>query len=145
MIGFHDLPALNAALNAVAATLLVIGHASIRYGRVSRHRACMTGALVASALFLVSYVVYHSEVGSVRFTEAGWPRLLYFLVLATHVPLAATVVPLALLTLRRALRGEFERHVRIARWTYPIWLYVSVTGVMVYFMLYHLWPSTEIR
>ena len=144
MIGFHDLPALNAALNAVAATLLVTGHASIRRGLVSRHRACMTGALFVSALFLVSYVVYHAEVGSVRFTEEGWPRLLYFSILATHVPLAATVVPLALLTLRRALRGEFDRHVRLARWTYPIWLYVSVTGVMVYLMLYHLWPSSEI-
>jgi uncharacterized membrane protein YozB (DUF420 family) len=144
VIGFHDLPALNATLNAVAATLLVIGHASIRREQVSRHRACMTAALVVSALFLVSYVVYHAEVGSVRFTEGGWPRLLYFVILATHVPLAATVVPLALLTLRRALRGEFDRHVRIARWTYPIWLYVSVSGVMVYLMLYHLWPSSEI-
>lgn len=143
-MGYHDLPALNAALNALAATLLVIGHASIRRGMVSRHRACMTGALVVSALFLVTYVVYHAEVGSVRFTEGGWPRLVYFVVLATHVPLAATVVPLALLTLRRALRGEFDRHVRIARWTYPIWLYVSVTGVMVYLMLYHLWPSSEL-
>ncbi|HET7693881.1 MAG TPA: DUF420 domain-containing protein [Gemmatimonadota bacterium] len=145
MIGFHDLPALNAALNAVAATLLLTGHALIRRGLVSRHRACMTGALAVSALFLVSYAVYHAEVGSVRFTEAGWPRLLYFAILATHVPLAAMVVPLALLTLRRALRGEFDRHVRIARWTYPIWLYVSVSGVMVYLMLYHLWPSDEIR
>jgi uncharacterized membrane protein YozB (DUF420 family) len=105
----------------------------------------MTGALIVSALFLVSYVVYHAEVGSVRFTEAGWPRLLYFAILATHVPLAAAVVPLALLTMRRALRGDYDRHVRIARWTYPIWLYVSVTGVMVYLMLYHLWPSAEIR
>jgi uncharacterized membrane protein YozB (DUF420 family) len=144
MIGFHDLPAVNATLNAVAAALLVIGHGSIRRGRVSRHRKCMTAALCVSGLFLVSYVVYHAEVGSVRFTEDGWPRLLYFAVLATHVPLAAAVVPLALLTIRRALRGEFDRHVRIARWTYPIWLYVSVTGVMVYVMLYHLWPSAEI-
>ena len=145
MIGFHDLPALNAVLNAMAATLLVTGHALIRRGLIRRHRACMTGALAVSALFLVSYVVYHAEVGSVRFTEAGWPRLLYFAILATHVPLAAVVVPLALLTLRRAWRGEFDRHVRIARWTYPIWLYVSVSGVMVYLMLYHLWPSAEIR
>jgi uncharacterized membrane protein YozB (DUF420 family) len=145
VIDLHDLPALNAALNAVAATLLVTGHALIRRGRISRHRACMTGALIVSALFLVSYVVYHAEVGSVRFTEAGWPRLLYFAILATHVPLAAAVVPLALLTMRRALRGDYDRHVRIARWTYPIWLYVSVTGVMVYLMLYHLWPSAEIR
>ena len=144
MIGFHDLPALNAALNAVSATLLLTGHASIRRGLVSRHRACMTGALVVSALFLVSYVFYHAEVGSVRFTEGGWPRVLYFAILATHVPLAAAVVPLALLTMQRALRGDFERHVRLARWTYPIWLYVSVSGVMVYLMLYHLWPSGEI-
>ena len=144
MIGFHDLPAVNAALNAVAATLLLTGHASIRRGLVARHRACMVGALCVSALFLVSYVVYHAEDGSVRFTEAGWPRAVYFAVLATHVPLAAAVVPLALLTLRRGLRGEFDRHVRLARWTYPIWLYVSVTGVMVYLMLYHLWPSAEI-
>ena len=144
MIGVHDLPALNAALNATAATLLMTGHASIRRGLVSRHRACMTGALAVSALFLLSYVVYHAEVGSVRFTESGWPRVFYLAVLATHVPLAAAVVPLALLTMRRALRGEFDRHVRLARWTYPIWLYVSVTGVMVYLMLYHLWPSTEI-
>ena len=144
MIGFHDLPAVNAALNAVAATLLVTGHASIRRGLVSRHRTCMTAALAVSALFLVSYVVYHAEVGSVRFTEGGWPRLVYFAVLVTHVPLAAAVVPLALLTMRRALRGEFDRHVRLARWTYPIWLYVSVSGVMVYVMLYQLWPSSEI-
>lgn len=144
MIGVHDLPALNATLNALAATLLMTGHAFVRRGRVSRHRACMTGALAVSSLFLVSYVVYHAEVGSVRFTEPGWPRALYFAVLATHVPLAAAVVPLALLTMRRALRGEIARHVRLARWTYPIWLYVSVTGVMVYLMLYHLWPSSEI-
>ncbi len=144
MIGLHDLPALNAALNAAAATLLVMGHASIRRGRVSRHRAYMTGALGVSTLFIVSYVLYHAEVGSVRFTEGGWPRVLYFAVLTTHVPLAAAVVPLALLTMRRALRGEFDRHVRLARWTYPIWVYVSVTGVMVYLMLYHVWPSAEI-
>jgi uncharacterized membrane protein YozB (DUF420 family) len=144
MIGAHDLPAVNAALNGIAATLLLTGHAYVRRGRVSRHRACMTAALCVSALFLVSYVIYHAEVGSVRFTEGGWPRVLYVAVLATHVPLAAAVVPLALLTMRRALRGEFARHVRLARWTYPIWVYVSVTGVMVYLMLYHLWPSSEI-
>ena len=140
----HDLPALNAGLNAVAATLLLTGHRFVRQGEIARHRACMLGAFFVSTAFLVSYVAYHAEAGSVRFTEQGWPRALYFAVLATHVPLAALIVPLSLLTLWRALRGEFDRHVRIARWTYPIWLYVSVTGVMVYLMLYHVWPSAEI-
>ncbi|HET9332688.1 MAG TPA: DUF420 domain-containing protein [Gemmatimonadota bacterium] len=140
----HDLPALNAALNAVAATLLLTGHRFVQRGEIARHRACMLGAFFVSTAFLVTYVAYHAQAGSVRFTEVGWPRALYFAVLATHVPLAALIVPLSLLTLWRALRGEFDRHARIARWTYPVWLYVSVTGVMVYVMLYHLWPSAEI-
>ena len=140
----HDLPALNAALNAVAATLLVTGHAFVRRGEIARHRACMLSAFLVSVAFLASYVAYHAQAGSVRFTEPGWPRVVYFAVLATHVPLAALIVPLALVTLWRALRGQFARHARIARWTYPVWLYVSVTGVMVYVMLYHLWPSSEI-
>ena len=144
MIGVEDLPALNAALNAVAATLLVAGYVSIRRGRVARHKACMLSALVVSAAFLVSYVFYHAHAGSVRFTEPGWPRLVYFAVLVTHVPLAALIVPLALITIGLALRGRFDRHVRIARWTLPLWLYVSLTGVMVYVMLYRLWPSAEI-
>lgn len=144
MIGVHDLPALNAALNAVAATLLVAGYLNIRRGNVARHRACMISALLVSVAFLVSYVVYHAEAGSVRFTETGWPRVAYFAILVTHIPLAALIVPLALLTAWRALRGRFDRHVRIARWTLPLWLYVSVTGVMIYFMLYRLWPSDEI-
>lgn len=140
----HDLPALNAVLNAVAAALLVTGHGFVRRGDVQRHRACMVTAFLVSIAFLASYVVYHAQAGSVRFTAGGWPRVLYLTVLATHVPLAALVVPLALVTMRRALRAEFVRHARLARWTYPIWLYVSVTGVMIYVMLYHLWPSTEI-
>jgi putative membrane protein len=140
----HDLPALNAALNAVAATLLVTGHAFVHRGEIARHRVCMLSAFLVSVAFLASYVAYHAQAGSVRFTEPGWPRVVYFTVLATHVPLAALIVPLALVTLWRALRGQFERHARIARWTYPVWLYVSVTGVMVYLMLYHLWPSSEI-
>lgn len=144
MIGLHDLPALNAALNGVAAILLVTGYAFIRRGHIARHRACMVSALLVSSVFLVSYVVYHLEVGSIRFTHSGWPRAVYFAVLATHVPLAALIVPLAVVTLWRALRGQFDRHVRVARWTLPIWLYVSVTGVMVYLMLYHVWPSSEI-
>ena len=140
----HDLPALNAALNGVAAALLFTGHRFLRQGDVARHRACMVTAFLVSVAFLASYVVYHSQAGSVRFTAGGWPRVLYLAVLATHVPLAALVVPLALVTLRRAWKAEFVRHARLARWTYPIWLYVSVTGVMVYLMLYHVWPSAEI-
>jgi putative membrane protein len=143
-MGIHDLPVLNAALNAVAATLLVTGHAFIRRGQIYRHRACMVSALLVSSAFLASYVVYHVQVGSIRFTEAGWPRAVYLAVLATHVPLAAAVVPLALVTMSLALRGRFDRHARVARWTFPIWLYVSITGVMVYLMLYHVWPSAEI-
>jgi putative membrane protein len=144
MIGVHDLPALNAALNATAGTLLLAGYASIRRGKVARHRACMIAALVVSTAFLASYVVYHAEAGSVRFTVEGWPRIVYYAILVTHVPLAALIVPLALATATLGLRGRFDRHVRIARWTLPVWLYVSVTGVMIYFMLYHLWPSAEI-
>jgi uncharacterized membrane protein YozB (DUF420 family) len=144
VIELHDLPALNATLNATAAALLLVGFAMIRRGKVPYHRACMIGALIVSAGFLASYVVYHLEAGSTRFTTAGWPRVLYFAILSTHVPLAALVLPLALITLSRALRGRFDRHRRIARWTLPIWLYVSVTGVLVYLMLYRWFPSTDV-
>ena len=144
MFEVHDLPALNATLNAVAAALLLTGFVLIRRGKVSHHRACMIAALFVSTAFLASYVVYHLQAGSVRFTTGGWPRGLYFAILTTHVPLAALVVPLALITLTRALRARFDRHRRIARWTLPIWLYVSVTGVLVYLMLYHWFPSSEI-
>lgn len=144
MIEVHDLPAVNAGLNAVATVLLVTGYAMIRRGKVARHKACMLSALVVSAAFLACYVVYHLEAGSVRFTAGGWPRYLYYAVLVTHVPLAALVLPLALVTVGRALRGRFHSHRRIARWTFPIWLYVSVTGVLIYLMLYHWFPSAEI-
>jgi uncharacterized membrane protein YozB (DUF420 family) len=144
MIDVHELPALNAALNAVVTVLLVTGYIMIRRGRVRQHQACMLTALGLSAVFLASYVVYHIEVGSIRFTTGGWPRLLYYTILVTHVPLAATVLPLAIVTVRRALRGRFDAHRRIARWTLPIWLYVAVTGVLVYLMLYRWFPSTEI-
>ena len=144
MIGVHDLPAINATLNATAAGLLVVGHRFIQRGNVARHRACMLSAFLVSTAFLVSYVTYHVEAGSVRFTHPGWPRVVYLAVLGTHVPLAALIVPLALVTLWWALHGRFDLHVRVARWTYPVWLYVSVTGVIVYLMLYHLWPSSEI-
>ena len=134
-----DLPALNATLNAVASAFLVVGYVLIRSGRRDAHRRCMLSALATSALFLISYVVYHANAGSVRFQGTGAIRVVYFAVLIPHVILAATILPLALVTTARGLRGDYGRHVRIARWTLPIWLYVSVTGVIVYAMLYHLY------
>lgn len=133
-----DLPALNAALNAVAATLLVTGYIMIRRGRIEQHRRVMLAAFGTSALFLISYVIYHANAGSRPFTGQGPIRLVYFTILITHVILAAAILPLALITLNHALRRRFERHVPIARWTLPIWLYVSVTGVLVYLMLYQI-------
>ena len=133
-----DLPALNASLNATAAVLLVIGYTFIRNGRIRQHRAVMISAFTVSSLFLISYVVYHANVGSKPFQRHGPIRVVYFTILLTHVVLAAAVVPLALITLTRGLRGRFDRHVPVARWTFPIWLYVSVTGVIVYVMLYQL-------
>lgn len=143
-MGLHDLPLVNACLNATTAILLVAGYRNIRRGRVASHQRCMLGALVVSALFLSSYLVYHAQIGSIRFTASGWPRSVYFTILLTHTVLAVTVVPLALVTAARGLRGRFDRHVRIARWTLPIWLYVSVTGVLVYLMLYRWFPSAEL-
>jgi uncharacterized membrane protein YozB (DUF420 family) len=131
-----DLPALNAGLNATAGVLLFAGWLMIRGGRVTAHRRCMLAAFTASALFLVSYVVYHAQAGSRPFTGQGPVRAVYFAILISHVVLAAAIVPLALVTLTRALRGDFARHRRIARWTFPIWMYVSVTGVVIYWMLY---------
>lgn len=144
MIGVRDLPLLNALLNATTGVLLVSGYAFIRRGKVDRHKACMGAALVISALFLTSYLYYHSQVGSIRFTAEGWVRPVYFTILITHTVLAAAVVPLALVTVWRALKARFDSHRRIARWTLPIWLYVSVTGVLVYLMLYVWWPSAEL-
>ena len=132
----HDLPALNATLNAVAGTLLVIGYVLIRSRNIDLHRRFMIAAFVASGLFLVSYVIYHAQVGSVRFTRHGVVRPVYFTILVTHVTLAAAVLPLAIVTLTRGLNGRFQAHRTIARWTFPIWLYVSVTGVLVYVLLY---------
>jgi uncharacterized membrane protein YozB (DUF420 family) len=132
-----SLPALNATLNAMAGVLLTIGYVQIRARRIQAHRRCMIGAFVLSALFLVSYVVYHSQAGSRPFPGTGIARTIYFSILIPHVILAAAVLPMALLTLRRGLRRDDARHRRIARWTLPIWLFVSVTGVVVYVMLYH--------
>jgi len=141
LLSVSRLPTLNAALNALAAILLIAGYLEIRALRVRRHRALMLAAFAVSILFLVSYLVYHYHVGSVRFTGQGWIRPVYFAVLISHTLLAAAVPVLAVLTLRLAWRGEFARHRRLARWTFPIWLYVSVTGVVVYVLLYQIYPA----
>ena len=139
MIGVADLPALNATLNAIAATLLVLGYLKIRQGKIQAHRRLMLAAFTTSALFLISYLTYHANAGSRPFPGQGPIRLVYFAILISHVVLAAVILPLALITLTHALRSRFDRHVPIARWTLPIWLYVSVTGVVVYLMLYQLY------
>jgi uncharacterized membrane protein YozB (DUF420 family) len=135
-LSISDLPALNATLNASSGGLLVAGYIFIRRGNALAHKRCMIGALTVSALFLVSYVIYHLNAGSRPFPGQGLIRPVYFTILITHVILAAAIVPLALVTAGRGLRGRYEQHVRIARWTLPLWLYVSVTGVVIYLMLY---------
>ena len=132
------LPTVNATLNGVAFVLLVTGFLQIRRGRVEAHRAFMSAALVCSVLFLISYLYYHSQVGSVRFQGTGTVRAVYLGILLTHTVLAAVVPFLAVITLSRALKARFERHKAIARWTLPIWLYVSITGVVIYWMLYRM-------
>jgi protein SCO1/2/putative membrane protein len=132
------LPSINAALNATAAVLLVWGYTLIRRKRIQRHRKVMTAAFVTSCLFLVCYIAYHVQVGSVHFPHTGAIRTVYLSILTTHTILAAIVPVLAIITLRRGLAARYDRHRKIARWTLPIWLYVSVTGVVVYVMLYHL-------
>jgi uncharacterized membrane protein YozB (DUF420 family) len=130
------LPAVNATLNGISAILLVVAYAMIRTGRIEQHRRVMLAAFTTSSLFLISYLVYHAQVGSVPFTRQGFVRPLYFGILVTHVVLAAVTLPLALITLSRGLKARYARHRAIARWTLPIWLYVSVTGVLVYVLLY---------
>lgn len=137
-MSLSDLPALNATLNAISGVLLMSGYAFIRRGQIRRHRAAMISACIVSTLFLTSYVIYHANIGSKPFTGRGPIRIVYFTILLTHVVLAASVPPLAVITLSRGLRARFERHIAIARWTFPIWMYVSVTGVIVYFMLYRM-------
>ncbi len=141
MISTADLPHLNAALNSGGAALLVTGYLCIRRKKITAHRACMVSAFLLSAAFLVSYVVYHARVGSVRFPGQGWIRPVYFSILVSHTALAAAIVPLVLTTLYRAARGQFDRHRRIARWTLPLWLYVNVTGVIVYWLLYQVYRA----
>jgi len=138
-MAISDLPALNATLNGIAGALLALGYYFIRRKRVAAHRACMLSAFAASTLFLVSYLIYHSQVGSRPFPGHGGVRLLYFTILITHITLAAAIVPMALITLRRGLRLDVARHRRIARWTWPLWMYVSVTGVVIYVMLYRMY------
>ncbi|MGE0863839.1 MAG: DUF420 domain-containing protein [Vicinamibacterales bacterium] len=133
-----DLPALNASLNATSFVLLTTGWFLIRSGRRQAHKWCMISALAVSAMFLTSYVIYHLNVGSVPFQKTGWIRTVYFAVLIPHVILAAAIVPMILVTVSRALSNRFDKHKRIARWTLPLWLYVSVTGVIVYLMLYEM-------
>jgi uncharacterized membrane protein YozB (DUF420 family) len=142
MLSVTDLPALNAALNATSAILLTSGYRFIRRRQITAHKRCMLAACATSALFLLSYLTYHYYIGSMPFRGQGWVRPLYFTILISHTTLAAAIVPLALTTLFRAWKADFRRHARLARWTLPIWLYVSVTGVIIYVMLYQLFPPS---
>ena len=142
MLDFYSvLPHLNATLNASSFVLLSSGYYFIRRKRVSAHRNCQIAALTCSVLFLISYIVYHSHHGVTKFAGQGIARPVYFTILFTHTILAAVIVPFVIVTVRRAKRKDFQRHKAIARWTLPMWLYVSITGVIVYVMLYHLFPS----
>jgi len=143
----HDLPTINASLNATSAILLTLGYRFVRRGRIRAHRICMSAAFATSTAFLACYITYHvlkqrlTGEAHTRFAGTGLVRPLYFTILISHLILAFAVLPMALATLYYALRARFEKHRRIARWTFPIWLYVSITGVVVYLMLYHLYPS----
>lgn len=139
-VAVADLPALNAALNATSAVLLILGYFFIRRRRITAHKTCMLSAFLTSTIFLISYLTLRYYAGMTRFSGHGWIRPVYFTILTSHTILAAGMVPLVLMTLSRALTGRFDRHARIARWTLPLWLYVSVTGVLVYWILYHLYP-----
>ncbi len=141
MMDLTVFPAINAALNGTSAVLIASGRVLIRRKLVVAHRACMIAAVVCSSAFLVSYLYYHAHVGSVRFQGQGMIRPVYFAILISHTLLAAVVVPLVIVTMARGLGGRFDRHRTIARWTYPIWLYVSVTGVVIYVLLYHVYAA----
>ena len=141
MADYSFFPALNATLNGASAILLATGRILIGRRRIAAHRACMIAAFAASSVFLVCYLYYHAHVGSVRFPGEGWVRTVYFTILISHTVLAAAVVPLVLLSLNYGLRSRFDRHRRISRWTFPVWLYVSITGVVVYIMLYRIYGA----
>ena len=138
MIDYALLPTLNAALNAISGIFLLTGYALIRRRRINAHRNAMLGAFGSSTVFLISYVIYHAQAGSRPFTGQGPIRVFYFAILISHVILAAAILPMAIATLSRALRGKYVEHKRIAKWTFPTWMYVSVTGVVVYLMLYQM-------
>ena len=139
MTDYSIFPKINATLNACSAVLLVTARGLIARRKIAAHRAAMLTALVTSSLFLISYLYYHAHVGSVHFQGTGWSRPLYFSLLTTHTILAVVIVPMVIITLGRALRERFDRHRAIARWTFPLWLYVSVTGVVIYLMLYQIY------
>jgi len=139
-IGIHDLPVVNATLNGLATVLLITGYFLIVRGKVRAHHKVMLTAFAVSCLFLVCYLVYHWNVGSVKFDKPGWVRIAYLWILGTHTVLASAVPVLAIVTLRRALKAQYHRHRAIAKWTFPVWLYVSVTGVVVYVLLYQVRP-----
>ncbi len=139
MFDYTAFPAINATLNGASAVLIVTGRGLIKRGRVAAHRACMIAAVVASCLFLVCYLYYHAHAGVIHFQGQGLIRPVYFSILITHTILAAVIVPLVIITLARAWRGSFDRHRAIARWTFPVWLYVSITGVVIYLLLYRLY------
>ena len=134
---YSTLPPLNALLNATSAALMMTGHRFMHKGRIAAHRTCMIAAVISSVLFLISYIYYHAHAGVIRFRGTGWIRGLYFGVLASHTILAVVIVPMVLITLMLGLSGKFDKHRPMARWTYPLWLYVSITGVLIYFMVYH--------
>lgn len=138
MPGVADLPALNATLNFTSGFLIAIGIYFIRQKKIRAHRACMLAALTVSALFLISYLIYHYQVGSVRFAREGWIRTVYLSILFSHIVLAIVIVPMVMRTVYLAIKERFDKHMGIARWTFPIWMYVSVTGVVVYLMLYQM-------
>ena len=136
--------ALNASLNGLSAILLAAGYAAIRKRRITAHKAFMISAFAVSSIFLVSYLVYHYRVGHVVFQGQGWVRPFYFILLGTHTVLAVVIVPMILITLRRAWLEQFDRHMIIARWTLPLWMYVSVTGVIVYLMVYQIYAPAKL-
>jgi uncharacterized membrane protein YozB (DUF420 family) len=135
-------PALNAGLNGTSAVLLLTGRVLIAKGHIAAHRLCMIAAVVASALFLACYLYFHFKVGNILFLGEGWARPVYFAILISHVTLAIVIVPMAIITLSRGLKARYDKHRAIARWTWPLWMYVSVTGVIVYFMLYQWFPHS---
>jgi len=139
MFDYTAFPAINATLNGASAVLILTGRGLIKRGKIAAHRACMIAAVVASCLFLVCYLYYHAHAGVIHFQGQGLVRPVYFSILITHTILAAVIVPLVIITLARAWRGRFDRHRALSRWTFPVWLYVSITGVVIYFLLYRLY------